>query len=133
MNTNDAVRLGSSLRRIDPALLKNGDVSVWFKGAEPYLDVFLELSPTGSIEWLQVTVRGRSLTWGRQHTLRMGRTNELHVSAGVPQSKTLVDDAVVDAAFAHVVVALLGAQPHEPLLCAAGTLVAELLPLESAR
>lgn len=124
MNLDDAVRLGTSLRRIDPALLKNGAASAWFKGGEPYFDVFLELAPaTGTIEWFQVTLRGRSLTWRPGQRLQTGSTDEYQLSTGLPQSKTIADDSQVDAELVQLVRALLGAQPNEPLLCAARDLL----------
>ncbi len=116
MNIDEAIHLGTGLRRIDPALLKHGHTSVWFKGAEPYFDVFLELAPTtGAIEWFQVTLRGRSVTWRSGQPLQTGTTSERQLNAGAPQSTTIIVDACINAEFVKVVHALLGAQ-HEQLL-----------------
>lgn len=94
----EAVELGKSLRRIDPKLLKlpeSGRTPSWWKGEEPYLDVFLESDAQG-VAWFQATVRGRCVNWDRANgpaALHTGQTNELDVDVQHPASKLVQFDA----------------------------------------
>ena len=112
---DEAARLGATLRRIDSSLLKAPAGSVWFQGGEPYLDVFIELVGE-EIAWLQVTVRGRSLTWRKSSGVKTGRTNELVVDTGYASSKTLAEDQTLDAETLAFVRAMLGVLVSDPLI-----------------
>jgi hypothetical protein len=116
VDPDDIVKLGASLRPIDPSTLKPG--RVWFCGGEAYFEVALDVVE-GTINWFQFTLRGRSLTWDRRdRTIRTGITNELVVPdvSYYPASKTLAQDDQQDDQFLDLVKAILRTRPDQPLL-----------------
>lgn len=118
----ETLALAKTLQRIDVSLLKkppSGRSPHWWKGGEPYLDVFLETDAHGAA-WLQVTLRGRCLTWSRDsHELRTGVTNEFEVDDAHPSSKLVRDDAQPSSELTTCVLTLLGGAPADAALAEA--------------
>lgn len=115
MDHEEISKLGASLRPINPKTLKPG--RVWFYGGEAYFDVFFELCE-GEIDWFQLTLRGRSLTWNaRDRLIQTGSTNELVVPdvSYYPASKTIEDDQHPDTGFVNLAKAILQSRPEQPL------------------
>lgn len=125
MEKTEIEKLGASLRRIDRKLIaRHSDrerVRVWYQGGEPYFDLFVELREQ-DIEWLQFTLRGRSLSWQNQgnrdkNPWQTGVTNELQTSdiTFYAASKTIESDRFNDRAFLELVYAILKTRAGEPL------------------
>lgn len=115
MDYDDVRKLGASLRPINPKTLKPG--RIWFYGGESYFDVFFELCED-EIDWFQLTLRGRSLTWNaRDRTIQTGSTNELVIPdvSYYPASKTIEDDQQPDKGFVNLAKAILQSRPDQPL------------------
>ncbi|MCW6037392.1 hypothetical protein K4A83_14080 [Spirulina subsalsa FACHB-351] len=113
--------LGRSLRRIDQKLLTTeGDphrVRIWYQGGEPYFDLFIELQRE-TIEWFQMTLRGRSISWQRQDQVwQTGITNELRTDDVMfyPASKTIESDRQTNPDFFALAEAILTTRKGEPL------------------
>ncbi len=117
LRIDDAAELGRSLRAIDTSLLKappKGRTTAWWRGDEPYLDVFFEHDDAG-LTWFEATARGRSLRWDRRDgALRTGTTGELEGGTAQPQSKLVVDDRDVDDDVVAFITAMLLACSGEP-------------------
>ncbi|MBD0361787.1 MAG: hypothetical protein ICV55_03230, partial [Coleofasciculus sp. C3-bin4] len=78
---------------------------VWYQGGEPYFDVFVELRQN-KIEWFQLTLRGKSISWNPQISrLQTGMTNELRSDdvTFYPASKVIDKDRQLDWEFVEVV------------------------------
>jgi hypothetical protein len=128
----DTLALAKTLRRIDPSILKpppSGRRPHWWKGEEPYLDVFIESDEHG-VAWLQVTLRGHCLTWERSTsgsskdgTVQTGVTNELEVDAAHPASKLVRYDDAPSKELMSCVVTLLGGAPADATLAEATEIV----------
>jgi len=120
MNHKEIVALGASLRQIDQKLLtpttKEDDTRVWYQGGEPYFDLFLELRQ-GKIEWFQLTLRGKSLSWNLQlNSWQTGTTNELHTDdlTFYPASKLIESNGQLDWEFIGLVRSILQTRAGEP-------------------
>ncbi|MEA5468724.1 hypothetical protein [Spirulina sp. 06S082] len=80
MQPTEIHSLSHSLRQIDRKLLSHDRIAgierVWYQGGEPYFDLFIDLRED-EIEWFQLTLRGRSISWHRQENCwKTGNTNE---------------------------------------------------------
>lgn len=136
MEQAEIEQLGVSLRRIDRKLISHpaeGErIRVWYQGGEPYFDLFVELREQ-QIEWFQLTLRGRSLSWQQQRdgsadlAVRDGETgqslwqtgvtnelqaNDLHFYAA---SKTIQSDRQVNQTFLELAHAILKTRAGETL------------------
>ena len=125
----DPAKLGGSLRRIDAGVLKgpvDGVERIWFQGGEPYFDVHVELDGAGEIVWIQLSIRGRSITWdAATPKLVTGHTNERAIEdVAHPGSKMIRNDARADEELVRFAVAILSAREDEPLLGRCAALVA---------
>ena len=121
MNHKEIAALGSSLRQIDQKLLtpteKHDHTRVWYQGGEPYFDLFVELRQ-GKIEWFQLTLRGKSLSWKPQFSSwQTGTTNELHTDdlTFYPASKIIESNTKLDWEFIELVHSILQTRAGEPL------------------
>lgn len=123
--------LGASLRPINPDLMKPATGAtekrrVWYQGNEPYFDVTVEtLGET--ITWVQITLRGRVISWRPPHYLHTGETDELDVPPEVAYyaaSKTIRDGAQIDWGLVESIQAILAQQPKDPLLTAVSQMLA---------
>lgn len=121
MEQAEITALGQSLRQIDQTLLNreggSGVERIWYQGGEPYFDLFVELS-NGQIEWFQMTLRGRSLSWYRQgERWQTGTTNELRTDdvAFYPASKIIESDQRTDLPFFQLVEAILATRAGDPI------------------
>lgn len=115
MDHEEIYKLGASLRPINTQMLKPG--RVWFYGGEAYFDIFFELSQN-EIDWFQITLRGRSLTWNAgDRTIQTGITNELAVPdvSYYSASKTIDDDPASDQDFIALTKEILKTRPDQPL------------------
>jgi hypothetical protein len=120
-NAEEITLLGSSLRIIEPKLLKQsqheGIERIWLQGGEPYFDVFLELQHN-QIIWFQFTLRGKSVSWhSQQPTLQTGVTNELNIDdvSFYAASKTVANDAASDLEFINLVKSILDTRSEEEI------------------
>ena len=126
------VEIGRALRRIDDRIVRQDALGKvkrsWFQGPEPYLDVFFEEGPAG-LEWFQVTLRGRALTWDQPKGFVVtGHTNELATSDPMqPASKTITSAAVADRQVVQVVRWMFASRAGESPFDAAGTVLARWL------
>ncbi|WP_072620950.1 hypothetical protein [Spirulina major] len=121
MEQAEITALGQSLRKIDQTLLNReggaGIERVWYQGGEPYFDVFVERRGT-EIEWFQVTLRGRSLSWYRKgDRWQTGTTNELRTDdvSFYPASKTIESDQHPDTRFFQLIQAILTTRSGDPI------------------
>lgn len=120
MDQHEIAALGASLRRIDQRLLtpaKEGTTRVWYQGGEPYFDVFVELRQN-KIEWFQLTLRGKSISWNPQISrLQTGMTNELRSDdvTFYPASKVIDKDRQLDWEFVEVVRSIFQTRAGEEL------------------
>lgn len=118
MEQDEIMALGASLRQINQKLMtsaKQEGIRIWYQGGEPYFDVFVELRQ-GKIEWMQFTLRGRSVSWNRQvGGWQTGRTNELRTDdiAFYPASKLIESDRQPDPEFVDLVRSILQARAGE--------------------
>ncbi len=116
MDNAEAKRLAASLRRIESEAMRAprpGLKQLWYRGEEPYFDVFFELKETTEVlDWFQFTLRGRAITWqtGRLWT---GDTHETEIGSNHPASKDIDEDAKLDREFAAEVVQILGERETE--------------------
>jgi hypothetical protein len=69
MEQHEIDQLGSSLRKIDQALIRSDESSgatrLWYQGKEPYFDVFFDLQ-NHDLVWFQFTLRGKSISWSQK-------------------------------------------------------------------
>jgi hypothetical protein len=113
----EAARLGATLRRIDPSLMKGSGREVWLQGGEPYLDVFIQLDEEGAPSWVQVTARGRAMTWdAATGALRTGHTTEKTVRHGYPSAHEVHYDTALDTAVVAFLRVMLSAKATEPVV-----------------
>jgi hypothetical protein len=118
--------LAASLREIEPTILVQtaGLRRVWFQGAGPYFDVFVDLDDTGKLDWFQCSLRGRVVTWDRTRGLQTGNTNEMEIrSQGVPGTKVMVNSMALDQDFIAMVRQILDAH-EDPRLAQARAVLA---------
>jgi hypothetical protein len=122
VDQRDITALGESLRRISQKFMKTGQSSgstrVWYQGGEPYFDIFLDVK-NEEIQWFQVTLRGKSLSWSRQSAkVQTGTTSDLDQSdqSYFAASKTIRGDTQIDTEFLNLVTAVLQTRPDEPFL-----------------
>jgi hypothetical protein len=113
MDQDEIAALGSSLRQIDQRLLtpakEEGATRVWYQGGEPYFDVFVELRQ-GQIQWFQLTLRGKSLSWNPGISgWQTGMTNEMRSDdvTFYPASKLIESDKQPDWEFIELARAIL--------------------------
>ncbi|MGB0562021.1 MAG: hypothetical protein ACPGVO_09480 [Spirulinaceae cyanobacterium] len=121
MNLSEIQALGRSLRPIDPTLLNSAPAQaaqrLWYQGGEPYFDMFIERDRQ-QIDWFQITLRGRSLSWHRQHNRwRTGHTNEMETQdlSLHPASKVIESDPQLDGQFFGLVEAIVHSRKGEAL------------------
>jgi hypothetical protein len=132
MRADEVTTLGESLRRIDGRLLKPAPNArgrrLWFQGNEPYFDVTLEIDDDGVMHWLELTLRGHSLTLDVERgELKTGITNELEIAESLfPASKTMTPDVDVRRVFVERMIALLEAGLDPALHAAAHAIRAAL-------
>ena len=115
--------LGASLRAINPGLMKSGTGTVsqqriWYQGKEPYFDVTVEMLDD-EITWLQITLRGKVISWRPPNHLQTGETDEMDVPADVAYyaaSKTIRDGEQIDWEFAKTIQAILAQRPEDEIL-----------------
>ena len=122
VDQRDIAALGESLRRISQKFMKTGQSSgasrVWYQGGEPYFDIFLNVKDE-EIQWFQVTLRGKSLSWSRQSAqVQTGTTSDLDQAdhSYFAASKTVQGDTQVDTDFLNFVKAILQTRTDEPFL-----------------
>ena len=127
-----SVELGRALRRIDDRIVRQDAQGKlkrsWFQGPELYLDVVFEEGSQG-LEWFQVTLRGRSLTWDQARGFVVtGHTNELSTNDPLhPASKTIASGAGPDREVVQAVRWMFAARAGEPPFDAASTVLARWL------
>jgi hypothetical protein len=121
IDKDEILALGTSLRLIDQKLLNatkaEGTRRVWYQGGEPYFDVFLELRAE-NIEWFQLTLRGRSISWNRQKSgWQTGTTNEMRIDdvTFYPASKLIQTDDRADGSFIQLAQAILQTRAGEDI------------------
>lgn len=116
--------LGASLRRIDTGMMQPQQAAstkerIWYQGGEPYFNVTIERTK-GQITWLQITLRGRVISWRSNNTyVQTGETDELDIPAEVAYysaSKTIRDGASVNWPLVTAVQAILAQRPEDILL-----------------
>jgi hypothetical protein len=138
MRALEVTTLGESLRRIDGKLLKPAPNArgrrLWFQGNEPYFDVTLEVDDDGDILWLELTLRGQSLTLDiERRELKTGITNEREIAESLfPASKTISPDVDVRRVFAARMATLLEAG-LDPALHAAAHVIRAALDEQDSR
>ncbi|MDA0266975.1 MAG: hypothetical protein O3A14_08435 [Cyanobacteria bacterium] len=126
MNLDSATitTLGNSLCFIDPTLMKGGAAvaqgdRMWFQGGEPYFDIIIE-THDGTITWFQITLRGRVLSWHRDHNqVQTGETDEMDTPplvAYYAASKTIRDGAAVDWCLVKTLQEIVAVREDAPLL-----------------
>ncbi|NEP12085.1 MAG: hypothetical protein F6K14_18120 [Symploca sp. SIO2C1] len=120
INHKEITALGASLRQIDQKLLtpttQKDSTRVWYQGGEPYFDLFVELRQ-GKIEWFQLTLRGKSLSWHLQpDSWQTGTTNELHTDdlTFYSASKLIESNGQLDWEFIQLVRSILQTRAGEP-------------------
>jgi hypothetical protein len=126
--------LGASLRPINPSLMKAGEEGdakqrLWYQGCEPYFDVTIE-KQGADITWVQVTLRGRVVSWRPPNYLQTGETDEMDVPPEVAYyaaSKTIRDGAAIDWLLVASIQAILAQRPEEPMLTQVSNLLANCL------
>ncbi len=90
-----------------------GPKRIWYQGGERYFDVFVDLDAAGEPEWFQLTFRGRTLTWERQHNrLWTGYTNEGSFQPGHSAVKLVTAERHADRSLVALVRNLLAALPQ---------------------
>ncbi|NEO83342.1 MAG: hypothetical protein F6J87_03630 [Spirulina sp. SIO3F2] len=121
MKLSEINALGQSLRRIDQTLLNPAKTvdseRIWYQGGEPYFDVFIERHQN-TVEWFQITLRGRSLSWHRQHNhWHTGHTNEMQTDdiSFYPASKVIESDQRPDRQFLQTIEAILQSRAGEAM------------------
>jgi hypothetical protein len=121
IDKDEILALGTSLRLIDQKLLnatkEEGTRRVWYQGGEPYFDVFVELRGE-DIEWFQLTLRGRSISWNRQKSgWQTGITNEMRIDdvTFYPASKLIQTDDRTDSSFLQLAQAILQTRAGEDI------------------
>lgn len=115
--------LGRSLRPIDASLMKPADTSAekqrfWYQGKEPYFDIQLEMLAE-EITWLQITLRGKALTWRSPNYLQTGETDELDVPPEVAYyaaSKIIRDGAAINWQLVDFMEKMLTERGDDPIL-----------------
>lgn len=127
--------LGSSLRQINPGLMKSGEGAepkrrFWYQGNEPYFDVTVE-ETDDTITWFQITLRSKVVSWRHPQTqLLTGETDELDVPPEVAYyaaSKTIRDGAATNWPFVETVRDILAQRPEEAVLKTVKTMLDEHL------
>ncbi|MEM7555619.1 MAG: hypothetical protein AAF378_16265 [Cyanobacteria bacterium P01_A01_bin.84] len=113
--------LGYSLREIEQGILKPGQRKgahrLWFQGAEPYFDIFIETIDS-KIVWFQFTLRGKSLSWDiRRPGWQTGNTDELKIDdvSFYAASKTIDSDSEVDWNFVTLTKSILETRIQEDI------------------
>ncbi len=121
MDQDEIAALGASLRQIDQRLLtpgkEEGITRVWYQGGEPYFDVFVELRQ-GKIEWLQFTLRGKSISWNRQICgWQTGTTNEMRADdiSFYSASKLIESDKRPDSQFIELARSIVSTRAGEEI------------------
>ncbi|MBE9127825.1 hypothetical protein IQ257_13135 [Coleofasciculus sp. LEGE 07092] len=120
MDHDEMIRLGASLRQIDPGIMspaKEGMTKIWYQGGEPYFDMVVELR-NGKLEWFQFTLRGKSISWKPEFSgFQTGKTNELQTDDMIfhPASKLIENNPQQDEKFMGLVQAILQTRAGEPL------------------
>ncbi|MGD1860875.1 MAG: hypothetical protein ACFB0E_12995 [Leptolyngbyaceae cyanobacterium] len=122
--------LGRSLRLISNHLMKPAETSadkrrIWYQGSEPYFDLQLEIF-NHKILWLQITLRGKVLSWRSPNYLQTGETNELDVPPDIAYyaaSKTIRDGAAINWPLVQAIETMLASRTDDHIL----TLVRQLL------
>jgi hypothetical protein len=117
-------KLGNSLCCIDPKLMKGGEAvaqsdRAWFQGGEPYFDIIIE-KDEGAITWFQITLRGRVMSWHRDHNqVQTGETDEMDTPPLVSYyaaSKTIRDGAAIDWPLVKTLQEIVAVREDAPLL-----------------
>lgn len=105
MQPNEIQTLAYSLRSIDRKLLNHdreaGRERIWYQGGEAYFDLFVDMR-NDEIEWFQLTLRGRSISWHcRDRQWQTGKTNEFRSDdiTFYAASKTVESDRFPDREF----------------------------------
>jgi hypothetical protein len=121
MDQDEITGLGASLRQIDQRLLtpakEEGTTRIWYQGGEPYFDVFVELRQ-GKIQWCQLTLRGKSLSWNPKISgWQTGTTNEMRTDDVVfyPASKLIESDKQPNWEFVELAHAILQTRSGEEI------------------
>ncbi len=123
----DPVQLASGLRRIDERLQKQGpagSVQIWYKGEEPYFDLFFEIDADGCLLWFQLTYRGRAVTWDGPHNqVWTGLTGERQLQPNQPATQLVQPSTELDRELVRFALTLLRARAdEEPFAQAAAAL-----------
>lgn len=121
MEQDEIAALGASLRQIDRRLMsptqENDTTRIWYQGGEPYFDVFVELCQ-GKIEWFQLTLRGKSISWNSQSSSwQTGITNELRTDdiTFYPASKLIENNSQPDWEFIELARSILQTRAGEEI------------------
>lgn len=125
----DIRRLALGLRQISSAMMDVRDplvTKLWFRGAERYFDLFVDLDVQGRPVWLQLTFRGHALTADfEKGRLTTERTSEFLDKQGPSVTKMLFPQRQRDAAMLELVFKLLG-ERSEPALVSARLALVDL-------
>ncbi|MGK7929150.1 MAG: hypothetical protein AB4290_28585 [Spirulina sp.] len=121
MQHTEIQSLGHSLRQIDRKLLSHdrgaGIERIWYQGGEPYFDLFIDWRDD-EIEWFQLTLRGRSISWHRQNRQwQTGNTNEFRCDdiTFYAASKIVESDRFPDREFFELAGAIVRTRTGEVL------------------
>jgi len=119
MEQHEINQLGSSLRKIDQALIRSNEASgvtrLWYQGKEPYFDVFFDLQ-NHNLVWFQFTFRGKSVSWSQKaKNIQTGSTNEPQVNDTTyySGSKLIQTNHTIDQNFVQLVRAILQTRAGE--------------------
>ncbi|NJL46106.1 MAG: hypothetical protein HC922_11170 [Leptolyngbyaceae cyanobacterium SM2_3_12] len=128
----DIQKLGQSLRQIDPSWTQGSPTEVenriWYQGSEYYFDIMAELIPgppgepdlPSTLVWLQITLRGRVLSWqASSNRIETGETEELDMPPPISYyaaSKAIRPEATIDQAFVQLIQTILQSRPEDALL-----------------
>lgn len=125
--------LARGLREIDQGAVQSelGESCHWYQGGERYFDLLVDCDlsltededgipmPCHTPRWMQLSLRGRVLTWERGGVVRSGRTDENEVRETHATPVRMVDgDATVDPRVFEVSVAILSRRSEDPVLAA---------------
>ncbi|MEL6548465.1 MAG: hypothetical protein AAFQ82_27825, partial [Myxococcota bacterium] len=115
--------LAYSLRMVHPRMVKkrpSGWKRFWYRGPEPYFDVFIDVDEEQNheVQWFQFTYRGRYLTWdGKSDAVSTGITNEFSAEQmAYSSSKLLAHDAQTDSGLVGMVLDVLRFRTDSPPL-----------------
>lgn len=127
-----AEHLAATLTQVNPRLIRRrtaGWRRIWYRGDEPYFDVFFDVDEHDALRWFQLTLRGKYLEWNAQGgRLETGITNERQID---PQPHAAVKLArpgsTVDRALAATVLEILAFRSVEPIFAQTHSLLAAAL------